>query len=69
MTRFMFYITPEGQTLHLTSGTKVYVWLWLWLRRRAVVLQPECHWFDHSLLHLYAKVSLGKILNPEWPLI
>ena len=39
-----------------------------WLRGRAVVLQPGRQ-FDPSLPHLQAEVSLGKRLNPEWPLI
>ena len=41
----------------------------MWLRGRAVVLQPEGRQFDPSLPHLHAGVSLGKMLNPELPLI
>ena len=35
----------------------------------AVVLQPEGLGFDPSLTQQHAEVSLGKILNPEFPLI
>ena len=48
------------------------MWLvlgWLWLRGRVVVLQPKGQKFDSQSSHLPAKVSLGKMLNPELPLI
>ena len=41
----------------------------LWLRGRVVVLQPEGRQFHPSLPGLHAEVSLGKMLNPEFPLI
>ena len=39
------------------------------MRGRAAVLQPEGRQFDPRLPHLHALVSLGKMLNPELPLI
>ena len=39
------------------------------LRGRAVILQPEVGSSIPSLPHLHVEVSLGKMLNPELPLI
>ena len=41
--------------------------LWLW--GRAVILQPKGRQFDPQFPHLHAEVSLGKILNPQLPLM
>ncbi|CAB1422486.1 unnamed protein product [Pleuronectes platessa] len=45
-------VTPEGQ---------------LWLRGRVVALHLKVGGSVPSLTHLHAEVSLGKMLNPEWP--
>ena len=39
----------------------------LWLRGKGCVLLLEGRWFSSP--GLYAKVSLGKILNPKLPLM